>query len=61
VLQPVRHLGPLLCLHHDLAVDPGRQAARVELRHPPHRHQRVAAGTQHQLLKIADLLQVPCP
>ena len=44
---------------HDHAVDPGRLAASVDLRHPPHAHQRVAAGTEHQLLQVADLLQVP--
>jgi len=61
VLQPVRHLGALFRSHHDLPVDPGRRAALVELCHPPHRQQRVTAGAQHQLLKIPDLLQVPCP
>ena len=41
------------------AVDPGRPAASVDLRHPPHAHQSVAAGAEHQLLQVADLSQVP--
>ena len=60
MLHPVGQLGLLLGQHHDLAVDPGRLAASVDLRHPPHAHQRVAAGAEHQLLQIPDLLQVPC-
>ena len=39
---------------HDPAVDPGRLAASVALGHPPHAHQRVRRGNQHQFLQIAD-------
>ena len=61
VLHPVGQFGLLRRGHHDLPVHPGRLAASVELRHPPHRHQSVAAGAEHQLLQIPDLLQVPIP
>ena len=45
---------------HHLPVDTRRLAASIELRHPPHAHQRVRARAEHQLLQVADLLQVPC-
>ena len=44
----------------DLTVDASRLAASVELRDPPNAHQRVRPATQHQLLQITDLCQVPC-
>ena len=59
VLQPGRHVGLLLAGEHDAPVDPGRPAASVDLRHPPHAHQSAAAGAEHQLLQAADPLQVP--
>src|SRR6266568_7830434 len=46
--------------YHDLAVNACRLATSVELGHPPHAHERVGAGPKHQLLQIADLLEVPC-
>src|SRR6266508_3274579 len=60
VLEPVGQLGLLPSSQHDPAVDPGRLATSVSLRHPPNAQQRVRTGAQHQLLQIADLLQVPC-
>jgi hypothetical protein len=45
---------------HDLTIDPGRLPAGVEFRYPPHAQQRIGAATEHQLLQIADLLEVPC-
>ena len=60
VLHPVGQLGLLGSKQHGLAVDPGRLAARVDLRHPPHAHQSVRAGTEHELLQIPDLGQVSC-
>jgi len=59
VLQPGGHRGLLPAVGHDAPVDPGRAAASVDLRHPPHADQRAAAGPEHQLLQVADLLQVP--
>ena len=59
VLQPGRHIGFLLAGEHDAPVDPGRPAASADLRHPPHAHQSVTAGTEHQLLQIADPGKVP--
>ena len=40
-------------------VDARRLAASVVLRHPPHADQRVRPAPQHQLLQVADPLQVP--
>ena len=60
VLHPVGQLGLLRGSQRDLAVDAGRLAASVDLRDPPHADQRVGAGAEHQLLQIADLVQVPC-
>jgi hypothetical protein len=34
-------------------------AASIELGHPPHADQRVRPGPEHQLLQVADLLEVP--
>jgi hypothetical protein len=59
VLQPGGHVGLFPAREHDAPVDPGRLAASVDLRDPPHAHQRVAAGAEHQFLQAADLLQVP--
>ena len=59
VLQPGGHIGLLPARQHDPPVNPGRLAASIDLRHPPHAHQRVRAGPEHQLLQVADLLQVP--
>jgi hypothetical protein len=59
VLQPGRHVGLLLAGEHDAPVDPGRPAASVDLRHPPHAHQSAAAGAEHQLLQAAGLSKVP--
>ena len=61
MLKPGGHVGLLPAAEHDAPVDPGRLAASVDLRHPPHAHQRVAAGPEHQFLQAADLLQVPGP
>ncbi len=58
-LQPGGHLGLLPSRKHDPAVDPGRLAASVKLGDPPHAQQSVRAGTKHQLLQIADPLEVP--
>ena len=58
-LEPGGQVGLLPAREHDAPVDPGRLAASVDLRHPPHAHQSVAAGPEHQLLQTADLLQVP--
>ena len=44
---------------HHLAVHARRQTTGVALRHPPHADQRVRARSEHQLLQVADLLQVP--
>ena len=51
------HLG--LGREHHLTVDARRLAASIALRHPPHAHQRVGARAEHQLLQVADLLEVP--
>ena len=59
VLQPGRHVGFLPAGEHDAPVDPGRPAASVDLRHPPHAHQSVTAGAEHQLLQATDLSKVP--
>ena len=59
VLQPGRHVGFLPASEHDTSVDPGRLAASVDLRHPPHAHQSAAAGTEHQLLQVTDPGKVP--
>ena len=61
VLQPGGHTGLLPAGEHDPPVDPGRAAASVDLRHPPHADQRAAAGPEHQFLQVADLLQIPGP
>src|SRR4029450_3054600 len=61
LLRPrVGHPALVLAQHHHLAVAPGRLAASIDLRHPPHAHQRAAAGPEHQLLQIPDPLQIPC-
>ena len=44
---------------HHLAVHARRQTTGVALRHPPHADQRVRARSEHQLLQVADLLEVP--
>ena len=59
VLQPGRHVGFLPAGEHDAPVDPGRPAASIDLRHPPHAHPSVTAGAEHQLLQAADLSKVP--
>ena len=38
---------------------PGRLAASVDLRDPPHAHQRGRPGPEHQLLQVTDPSQVP--
>ena len=58
-LQPGRHVGFLPACQHDPPVDPGRLAASVDLRHPPHAHQSGRTGPEHQLLQITDPSQVP--
>jgi hypothetical protein len=60
VLEPGSHLGLVPGLHHHASVDPGRLAASVDLRYPSRAQQSVRAGTQHQLLQVADPLEVPC-
>ena len=60
MLHPVGQFGLLRGQQHDPAVDARRLAASVDLRHPPHAQQRVGAGPEHQLLQIADPLEVPC-
>ena len=52
VLHPVGQLGLDWGKQRGLAVDAGRLAARVDLRHPPHAHQSVRAGAEHELLQI---------
>ena len=42
-----------------LPVDTRRRASCIALRDPPHADKRVGAGAEHQLLQIADLLDVP--
>ena len=59
VQQPGRHVGLLPAGEHDAPVDPGRPAASVDLRHPPHAHQSAAAGAEHRLLQAADLTRSP--
>ncbi len=44
----------------DLPINPCRQATSVLLRHPAHAQQRVGTRAEHQLLQVADLLEVPC-
>ena len=61
VLHPVDQIGLLLRLHDPHTIDPGRLAASIDLRDPPHRNECVAARTEHQLLQVADPLQVPFP
>ncbi len=61
VSQPGGHVGLIPSCEHDAPVDPGRLAASVDLRHPPHTQQSVRAAPEHQLLQITDLCQVPCP
>ena len=60
VMDPRDQLRLVPGSHDDLPVDARRQAASVALRHPAHAQQRVRARTEHQLLQIADLLEVPC-
>ena len=59
VLHPIGqvHLGRRG--HHHRPVDARRLAASIELGHPPHAHQRVGAGPEHQLLQVADPFEVP--
>jgi site-specific DNA recombinase len=45
-LEPGGHLGLLPAAQHDPAVDPGRLAASVDLRHPSHAQQGVRPGTE---------------
>jgi hypothetical protein len=59
VLKPGSHIGLLPGHHHDPSIDPGRLAASIDLRHPPHAQQSVRTGTQHQPLQVADPFQVP--
>ena len=59
VLHPVGQLGLLGGKQRGLAVDPGRLAARVDLRDPPHAHQGVRAGAEHELLQIPGLARSP--
>jgi hypothetical protein len=58
-LKPGGHLDLLPAAQHDPAVDPGRLAASVDLRHPSHAQQGIRPGTEHQLLQTTDLVQVP--
>ena len=46
LLKPGGHVGLFPAREHDAAVDPGRLAASVELRYPPHAQQRVGAGAE---------------
>ena len=59
VLHPVGQLHLGLRGEHHLAVHARRQTTGVALRHPPHAQQRVRARAEHQLLQVADLLEVP--
>ena len=61
VLQPGGQVGLLPAREHDAPVDPGRLAASIDLRDPPHADQSVTAGPEHQLLQTADPLQVTGP
>lgn len=60
-VQVLRHLRPLRGGQRDLPIDTRRLAASVTLRDLPHADQRVGAAAQHQLLQIADPLEVPVP
>ena len=60
VLRPVGQRGLLGGKQHRPAVDSGRLAARVDLRDPPHAHQGLRAGAEHELLQIPDSRQVSC-
>src|SRR6516165_4068762 len=59
VLQPPGQVSPVLRGQHYLPVDTRRLAASINLRHPPHADQRVRPGPEHQLLQVADPLEVP--
>src|ERR1700752_2436442 len=59
VLDPVDQLHLGLGGQHDLAVDACGQTTGVALGHPPHAHQSVGAGAEHQPLQPADLREVP--
>ena len=59
LLDPVGQLQLGLGGQHDFAVHARRQTTGVALRHPPHADQRVRARAEHQLLQVADPLQVP--
>ena len=59
VLQPPGQVSPVLRGQHYLPVDTRRRAASINLRHPPHADQRVRPGPEHQLLQVADPLEVP--
>ena len=59
LLHPVGQIRLLGRHQRRLPVDPGGLAASVDLRHPAHAQQGVRAGSDHQLLQVPDLFQVP--
>jgi hypothetical protein len=52
VLHPVDQLSLGFGGEYHLAVDARRQTTGVALGHPPHAHERVSAGPEHQLLPV---------
>jgi hypothetical protein len=60
-VQTLRQLHPFRGGQRDLPIDARRLAASIALRDLPHADERVGAAAQHQLLQIADLLQIPVP
>ena len=59
VLHPLSQVSPGLRGQRHLPVDARGHAASIDLGHPPHADQRVRPGPEHQLLQIADPLEVP--
>jgi hypothetical protein len=58
-LKPGGHFGLFPATHDDAPVDPGRLAASVDLRHPPHAQQRVRPGAEQQFLQLRTFFRSP--
>ncbi len=58
-LQPGGHVGLLPAGQHNAPVDPGRLAGSVDLRDPPHAHQRVAADRSSIFCRLRTLFRPP--